>query len=650
MTTPGSNQLSSANAIMQGAGLKGLNSTVVSGPRKITINRILIKAEVRKCFAGIDWESQNLQQIIERISEKLKVYGNVDEGVIASVEEQVRKKLTDKGIVPEQHASSAIPPKSPPKSPVPVVVAGGGANDVNLYSGEGSSAIEDDAGDVNLYDSSEQMLFNPPPPPRVLTGDDALRIQAKNAPTDHKIEEDSSDEEDLYAGTGPASPAASQPSIGFDWSLDKLKKTIEMQFLGATSWRTVINSVSDLDASYKEKIAQELYTKIANANKPFSHEEVGNMALSTLDKMYIELDAGRKRDPTEEMKKRTAAPVPPPSPVPAAVPMQKEGSVSLVGVASADNDLVQNLQRENQALKDEIAKLRIELTKRDNEIGRLNVTISTLEENTKTMVGMLKNKNDEVTDSKKLVSEMSKSNANYSDEGMAVRAQMEEIRQFAIRSQQAARSHSASVAAQQNQQAVLDREIAQQQMILQQRMIEQQIQQEGRASPAPRQASASIPVAAVPHGAKVLPKVDSTIPKELHPIHYPDPQRVGPWQSTTSYTKTKRGTTKAIVTWTLVDSRENRHVLTLEHNHYYWNGKSKRKVIVDNVVRMSEKSGNNSYRFSLPAGDDVTVLINSSSNGYEYELMVNDLTFLESKRFYTDIHNAMMSSSTDLLS
>eukprot|EP00493_Phyllostaurus_siculus_P012374 UN12552 len=52
------------------------------------------------------------------------------------------------------------------------------------------------------------MLFNPPPPPRVLTGDDALRIQAKNAPTDHKIEEDSSDEEDLYAGTGAASPAA----------------------------------------------------------------------------------------------------------------------------------------------------------------------------------------------------------------------------------------------------------------------------------------------------------------------------------------------------------------------------------------------------------------------------------------------------------
>lgn len=641
MTTPGSNQLSSANAIMQGAGLKGLNSTVVSGPRKITINRILIKAEVRKCFAGIDWESQNLQQIIERISEKLKVYGDVNEGVIESVEEQVRKKLKDKGIVPEQHASSsALPKKSPPKSPVPIIPAGGGANDVNLYSGE------DDAGDVNLYDSSEQMLFNPPPPPRVLTGDDALRIQAKNAPTDHKIEEDSSDEEDLYAGTGPASPAASQPSIGFDWSLDKLKKTIEMQFLGATSWRTVINSVSDLDATYKDKIAQELYTKIANANKPFSHEEVGNMALSTLDKMYIELDAGRKRDPTEELKKRSAAPVPPPSPVPAAAPIQKEGAISLVGVASADNDLVQNLQRENQALKDEISKLRIELTKRDNEIGRLNVTISTLEENTKTMVSMLKNKNDEVTDSKKLVSEMSKSNANYSDEGMAVRAQMEEIRQFAIRSQQASRSHSASVAAQQNQ-AVLDREIAQQQMILQQRMIEQQIQQEGRASPVPRQSSASIPV---PHGAKVLPKVDSTIPKELHPIHYPDPQRVGPWQSTTSYTKTKRGTTKAIVTWTLVDSREIRHVLTLEHNHYYWNGKSKRKVIVDNVVRMSEKSGNNSYKFSLPAGDEVTVLINSSSNGYEYELMVNDLTFLESKRFYTDIHNAMMSSSTDLLS
>ena len=64
------------------------------------MDRKLIEAEVRKCFEGIDWESQNLQQIIERISENLKVYGNVDEGVIASVEEQVRKKLTDKGIVP----------------------------------------------------------------------------------------------------------------------------------------------------------------------------------------------------------------------------------------------------------------------------------------------------------------------------------------------------------------------------------------------------------------------------------------------------------------------------------------------------------------------------------------------------------------------
>jgi myosin heavy subunit len=324
-------------------------------------------------------------------------------------------------------------------------------------------------------------------------------------------------------------------------------------------------------------------------------------------------------------------PIPPPAPV------QKEGAVSLVGVASMDNELVQQLQRENQALKDELAKMRIEVTQKDNEISRLNVTIATLEENTKTMVEMLKNKNNQVSDSKKLVSEMSKVNVNYSDEGLAVRAQMEEIRQFAIRSQQAARTHSASVASQQQQQqSVLDREIAQQQMILQQRMIEQQISQEGKASPVPRQQSSPIPVAAAVHG-KALPRVDSTIPKELHPIHYPDPQRVGPWQSTTSYTKTKRGTTKAIVTWTLVDSRENRHVLTLEHNHYYWSGKSKRKVNIDNVVRMSEKSGNSSYRFHLPAGDDVTVLINSSANGFEYELMVNDLTFLESKRFYTVI-------------
>lgn len=632
---------------MQAAGLKGLSSTVVSGPRKITINRILIKAEVRKCFAGIDWESQNLEQIIDRISEKLKVYGDVNETVVQSVAEQVRKKLHEKGIVPGNHAQ----PRQPPKSPV--AVSGGRKEEVNLYaSGEIVAAsavvqpVRDDAGDVNLYESTEQMLFNPPPPPRVLTADDALRIQAKNARTDHNIEEDSSDEEDLYAGTDPNSPVASQPSIGFDWSLDKLKKTIEMQFLGATSWRTVINSVSDLDYEYKEKIAQEVYQKIAIANKPFSHEEVGNMALSTLDKMYIELDAGRKRDPTSSMKQKSSLP-PPPAPVSL---LQKEGSVSLVGVASADNNLVQELQRENQALKDELAKLRIVVAQKDNEIGGLNVTISTLEENTKTMVEMLKSKNNQVTDSKKLVSEMSKQNVNYSDEGLAVRAQMEEIRQFAIRSQQASRAHGASVAAV-NQQQHHASDMTKQ-MILQQRMIEQQIQQEGRASPVVRQPAASIHVAAtvaVPHGAKVLPKVDSTIPKELHSIHYPDPERVGPWQSTTSYTKTKRGTTKAIVTWTLVDSRENRHVLTLEHNHYYWNGKSKRKVIIDNVVRMSEKSGNNSYRFSLPAGDDVTVLINSSSNGYEYELMVNDLTFLESKRFYTDIHNAMMSSSTDLL-
>merc|ERR1719461_1672202 len=301
------------------------------------------------------------------------------------------------------------------------------------------------------------MLFNPPPPPQALTGDYALRIQAKNAPTEHQIDEDSSDEEDLYAGTDPSSPAANQPSIGFDWSLEKLKKTIEMQFLGATSWRTVINSVSDLEPQYKEKIAQELYQRIAIAGKPFSHEEVGNMALSTLDKMYIELDAGRKRDPTATMRQQEK-PIPPPAPV------QKEGAVSFVGVASMDNELVQQLQRENQALKDELAKMRIEVTQKDNEISRLNVTIATLEENTKTMVEMLKNKNDQVSDSKKLVSEMSKSNMNYSDEGLAVRAQMEEIRQFAIRSQQ--------------------------QMIRQQIMIEQQIQQEGKsAAPiaAPRQ-------------------------------------------------------------------------------------------------------------------------------------------------------------------
>jgi len=148
---------------------------------------------------------------------------------------------------------------------------------------------------------------------------------------------------------------------------------------------------------------------------------------------------------------------------------------------------------------------------------------------------------------------------------------------------------------------------------------------------------------------KALPKVDSTIPQELHSIHFPDPNRVGPWQSTTSYTKTKRGTTKAIVTWTLVDSLENRHVVTLEHNHYTWSGKSKRKVIIDNQVRMSEKSGNLSYRFQLAGSDSVTVLINNTgASGYEYELMVNDLTFLESKRYYNDIQNALQASSSDV--
>ena len=38
---------------------------------------------------------------------------------------------------------------------------------------------------------------------------------------------------------------------------------------------------------------------------------------------------------------------------------------------------------------------------------------------------------------------------------------------------------------------------------------------------------------------------------------FEDPNTVGPWQSTTSYAKTKRGTTKAIVTWTLVDANGN---------------------------------------------------------------------------------------------
>ena len=89
-------------------GLDGLSSNVVvAAPKKIKINRILIKAEIRKCFAGHDWESQETRQIEARIREKLSVYGRVDEEVIEKVSTQVRQKLEEHGRDPVTTCTTA---------------------------------------------------------------------------------------------------------------------------------------------------------------------------------------------------------------------------------------------------------------------------------------------------------------------------------------------------------------------------------------------------------------------------------------------------------------------------------------------------------------------------------------------------------------
>jgi len=221
---------------------------------------------------------------------------------------------------------------------------------------------------------------------------------------------------------------------------------------------------------------------------------------------------------------------------------------------------------------------------------------------------------------------------DFTDESLAVQAQMEEIRQFAIRSQQQSRLQSQSVA------------IARPAPPASQKPAAQQLPRVAQSEPALVQSEGAARPAPAPRAQSVfVQKVDSTIPAELHSVHFPDPDSVGPWQTTTSYAKTKRGTTKAIVTWTLVDSNEKRHVVTLEHNHYAFRGVSKRKVIIDNIVVKSEKSANLTYSF--PIGQDrVTVLIISGANGFEYELMINDLSFIDAKSFARELEEAKRAS------
>lgn len=622
-------------------------------PRKIKINRILIKAEVRKCFAGTDWEHQDLQTIVERITTKLGVYGEVDDQVTESVTEQVRTKLTEKGRDPDA-----------PVSNMKQIARMSIQNEVNLYGQVGGENEEAKVEEPNIYGdpAAAAILFSEAPPPRIISPQDALRVASQQQPYMEE-EEDSSESADLYAH--PASPVVDAPlnNFGYDWTLDKLKTTIQLQFQGATSWRTVINSVQRLDPNYTDKIAEILYERITTAHKPFSHEEVGNMALSSLDEMYIQLDASRKRDPTQGASNK-----PPPAPAVAAPAMQEgppafvnlyepaeepapvaPAVVPVVVAAPADNDQVARLQEENRSLRIDLGQARQENQALNAEIAKLRASMATMESNARNLAEMLKDKQNEVSDSKRLVNEMSAQTLDFSDESLAVRAQMEEIRQFAIRShQESQRAASQSMAAPQRVPLQQARPIQTEPNFM---------PQEGR-SPAPISPMQAAPVQAAPvqrpapmpqqsMSSVVIPnqKVDSTIPDELHSVHFPDPNLVSPWQTTTSYAKTKRNTTKAVVTWTLVDSADNRHVVTFEHNHYSFRGKSKRKCIIDRNVVMSEKTGNMNYRFNLPGNQDtVTIIIINGPTGFQYELMVNDLNFVEAKRYYIDIQNAIRQS------
>jgi len=579
--------------------LKGLADPVgFTAPRKIKINRILIKAEIRKCFAGTDWESQDLDTICKRISDKLDVYGDVDEDVIGKVRDQVRTKLKDKGRDPD-----AAPPQK---------------EEVNLY---GVDAVKNnETVEVNLYSnevsSNNILTFPPPPPPRVMSPQDVI-AQAQVP----EVESDS-EEEDLYGLNKSPAPHAAMERIGFDWSLEKLQRTIQMQFAGATSWRTVINAVQKEDADFSSKIAQDLYERISAESKPFSHEEVGNMALSSLDKMYIKFNENRKRDPVTKNVEIS----------------QPEGQIAM-DQDSGDGQLIGRLRSENQNLRADLDRERQEKRVLLGELDKLRGTLSTVEANNKQLADMLQSKQREVSDGKRLVSEMSSANVKVNDESMAVRAQMEEIRQFAIRSQKAARDHSGSVVV--PKQVVEPKPKVPAPVNVSQPRVSQH---EGRPAPVVEAVKAVpvVPVKAI-SSHKSMRRVDTTIPEELHSLHFPDPISVSPWQSTTSYAKTKNGTTKAIITWTIIDFRDCRHVVTLEHNHYTFRGKSKRKIFIDNQVQISEKTGTLNYRFNLD-NDSVTLLLIKGENGFQYELMVNDLSFEASRKHYIEIQQAIRAS------
>eukprot|EP00494_Astrolonche_serrata_P025352 UN25613 len=179
-----------------------------------------------------------------------------------------------------------------------------------------------------------------------------------------------------------------------------------------------------MDQDYKDKIAQDLYEKIHSTNKPFSHEEVGNMALGSLDRIYVKLTE-------ESQNKKVGADI-------KRVPMQLEGSQQNIKVDGESSALIKRLQKENRELRQQLDKVNGQKTELQHELSRARIKLGTMETNCKDLADLLKEKQSEVSENKRRVTELAKVNTDVNDESLAVQAQMEEIRQFAIRSQQAA--------------------------------------------------------------------------------------------------------------------------------------------------------------------------------------------------------------------
>jgi len=126
-----------------------------------------------------------------------------------------------------------------------------------------------------------------------------------------------------------------------------------------------------------------------------------------------------------------------------------------------------------------------------------------------------------------------------------------------------------------------------------------------------------------------LPETLNILESQPMPVEIRLRRELTPWKQYTEFQTTSWGTKKAVTTWTFYCSSSKPRIVVLEHNQR--KGKSKRKVLIDGVIRYERKSTEDSFKF--PVDIDVIYLSIKKSRDaqYTYELRINDSSFYDAK-------------------